>query len=115
MVKIVITAGILALVTPASAQESAPSTWRDADTRCVYLKIGDTLSLRYRRDGTPDCASVQRDVADATITRDDLRDVTQGLTRSIDELRRDISNVRTAMENIRRDLENVRREIRQTQ
>jgi septal ring factor EnvC (AmiA/AmiB activator) len=112
MIKIAITAGMCALAMPAMAQETAPSTWRDPDTRCIYLKIGDTLSLRYRRDGTPDCASVQRDIADETITRSDLRELNQGLARSIDELRRDISGVRSALESIRRDLENVRREVR---
>ncbi len=73
MITIAIMAGLLVLVTPATAQESPPSTWRDADTRCVYLKVGETLSLRYRRDGKPDCASVQQDNTDASITRSDLR------------------------------------------
>jgi hypothetical protein len=114
MFKIAVISGIFALISPAVAQEITPSTWRDPDTRCVYLKVGDTLSLRYRRDGTPDCASAQRDVSDATITRSDLDKINQGLTRSIDELRRDISGIRGAMEGIRRDLENVRREIRES-
>lgn len=114
MIKIAITTGMLALAAPAMAQETEPSTWRDPDTRCVYFKIGDALSLRYRRDGTPDCASVQSDVQGATITRSDLQDINQGLVRSIDELRRDISGIRNAMAGIRRDLENVRREIRQS-
>ncbi len=112
MIKIVVCASMLALATGAVAQETEPSTWRDPDTRCVYFSVGDTLSLRYRRDGTPDCASVQRDIQDATITRDDLRELNRGLVRSIDELRRDISGIRSAMDGIRRDLENVRREIR---
>lgn len=114
MIRIALAIGLFALAAPASAQETAPSTWRDPDTRCVYLRIGDSLSLRYRRDGTPDCASVPSDVQDATITRSDLRDMTQGMTRTMDDLRRDISGVRSAMDGIRRDLENVRREIRQS-
>jgi hypothetical protein len=114
MIKVAIGAILFTVPLAAMAQESEPSLWRDPDTRCVYLKLGDTLSLRYRRDGTPDCVSVQGDVQDATITKSDLRQTSQGLTRSIDELRRDISGVRSAMEGIRNDLENVRREIRQT-
>jgi hypothetical protein len=80
---------------------------------CVYLKVGDTPSLRYRRDGTPDCASVQQDSTDASITRGDLRELTQQITRSIEELRRDIGAVRREMEHTRNELENIRRETRQ--
>jgi hypothetical protein len=113
MIKIAIMAGLFALATAATAQETPPSTWRDPDTRCVYLKVGDTLSLRYRRDGTPDCASVQQDSTDASITRGDLRELTQQITRSIDDLRRDIGAVRRDMEHTRNELENIRRETRQ--
>jgi len=81
--------------------------------RCVYLKAGETLSLRYRRDGKPDCASVQQDNTDASITRSDLRELTQQMTRSIEELRRDIGAVRREMEHTRSELENIRRETRQ--
>jgi len=112
MIKIGIVAGLLALTTSATAQETPPATWRDPDTRCVYLKVGDTLSLRYRRDGTPDCASVQQDSTDRSITRGDLRNLTQQITHSIEELRRDIGAVRREMENTRNELENIRRETR---
>jgi hypothetical protein len=114
MIKIAIMAGLLVLATSVTAQDAPPSTWRDPDTRCVYLKVGDALSLRYRRDGTPDCASVQQDSTDASITRGDLRDLTQQITRSIEELRRDIGAVRREMEHTRNELENIRRETRQT-
>ena len=73
MIKSTVIVGLLVLATQAMAQEAPPATWRDPDTRCVYLKVGDALSLRYRRDGTPDCASVQQDSTDASITRGDLR------------------------------------------
>jgi hypothetical protein len=106
MIKIAITAGLFALAVPAMAQETAPSTWRDPDTRCIYFKVGDSLSLRYRRDGTPDCASVSRDTADASITRNDFRE----LARSVEALRRDIGGIQTAISNVRRDIENLRRE-----
>jgi hypothetical protein len=105
VIKSAITAGMFALATPAPAQETPPSTWRDPGTQCIYLKVGDTLSLRYRRDGTPDCASLQRDTADATITRNDFRE----LSRSVEALRRDIGGVRMALEDIRRDVETLRR------
>ena len=82
MIKVAITVGLLVLATPATAQETSPSTWRDPNTRCVYLKVGDVLSLRYRRDGTPDCASVQQDSTDASITRGDLREMTQQIVLS---------------------------------
>lgn len=94
MITIAIMAGLLVLATSATTQEPPPSTWRDPDTRCVYLKVEDTLSLRYRRDGTPDCVSVQQDRTDASITRGDLRDFTQQIMRTIEELRRDIVAVR---------------------
>jgi hypothetical protein len=79
----------------------------------VYLKLGDTLSLRYRSDGTPDCAGVHQDSTDASITRGDLGELTQQITRSIEELRRDIGAVRREMESTRNELENIRREARQ--
>jgi predicted RNase H-like nuclease (RuvC/YqgF family) len=113
MIRIAIIAGLSVLATAASAQETPPSTWRDPDTRCVYLKVRDTLSLRYRRDGTHDCASVQQDSTDASITRGDLRDLTQQITRSIEELRRDVGAVRREIEHARNKLENIRRETRQ--
>jgi hypothetical protein len=113
IIKIAIIAGLLVLAAPAAAQETPLSTWRDPETRCVYLKVGDALSLRYRRDGKPDCASVQQDNTDASITRSDLRELTQQMTRSIEELRRDIGAVRREMEHTRSELENIRRETRQ--
>jgi hypothetical protein len=113
MIKVAITVGLLVLANPATAQETPPSTWRDPETRCVYLKVEDALSLRYRRDGTPDCASVQQDSTDASITRSDLREATQQIVRSIEELRRDIGAVRREMEHTRNELENIRRETRQ--
>jgi hypothetical protein len=107
MIRTAIVASTFALTyMPAGAQEAAPSTWRDPDTRCVYLKVGDTLSLRYRRDGTPDCASVAQATSGATITQNDFQD----LTRSVEALRRDIGGVRRVLEELRRDLErNARR------
>ena len=106
MIKIAIAA--LALTTPAMAQETIPSTWRDPDSQCIYLKIGDTLSLRYRRDGTPDCVSVQRDTANATITQADFRE----LARSIEALRRDIGGVQRTVSDIVRNVEDIRRQSR---
>jgi hypothetical protein len=113
MINIAIMAGLLVPVTPATAQETPLSTWRAPETRCAYLKVGETLSLRYRRDGKPDCASVQQDNTDASITRSDLRELTQQMTRSIEELRRDIGGVRREMQHTRSELENIRRETRQ--
>jgi hypothetical protein len=112
MIEFAIIAALFVFATPATAQETPPSTWRDPDTRCVYLKVGDALSLRYRRDGTPDCASVQQDSTDASITRGDLREATQQIVRSIEDLRRDIGAVRREMERTRNELENIRRETR---
>ncbi len=106
MIRIPMAAALFALATPAMAQESAPSTWRDPETRCIYFKVGDALSLRYRRDGTPDCASVERDVADGGVTRNDFRE----LTRSIEALRRDIGDVRRVMADVSRELEEIRRQ-----
>jgi hypothetical protein len=107
MIRTAIAASTFALTCmSAVAQDAPPSTWRDPDTRCIYLKVGDTLSLRYRRDGTPDCASVPQATSGATITRNDLQD----LTRSVEALRRDIGGVRRTLEELRRDTErNARR------
>jgi hypothetical protein len=101
MRRFLIITGLALTAAPALAQEAAPSTWRDPDTRCIYLKVGDALSLRYRRDGSPDCASVPQDTAGATITRNDFQD----LSRSIEALRRDIGGMRRELEDIRRALE----------
>lgn len=107
MIRTALVAGTFALTCmSAVAQDASPSAWRDPDTRCVYLKVGDTLSLRYRRDGTPDCASVPGATSGATITRNDLQD----LTRSVDALRRDVGGVRRTLDELQRDLErNARR------
>ena len=91
---------VFLLAAPVLGQES-PSTWRDPETRCIYLKVGETLSLRHRRDGSPDCASVEQVTAQSGITRIDLQD----LTRAIDALRRDIGGVRREIDNLRRDIE----------
>ena len=81
--KLVVLLGALALVsTPALSQDLAPVTWHDDATGCTYFKVGDTLSLRYRRDGSPDCASAP---PNTRITRDDL----ERLTRSVGDLRWD--------------------------
>src|SRR5918995_4793491 len=85
---------------PAMAQE-APSVWRDPDGGCVYFKLGDTLSLRYQRDGLPDCPDVRRETnpssvspanQETAVTRDDVREVTraiEGLSRRLDDVKRE--------------------------
>jgi hypothetical protein len=88
------------LTMPARAQ-NRPDTWQDPETRCTYLKVGETLSLRYRRDGSPDCASVPQVARETGVTRNDLQD----LARAIDGLRRDINAVRREQDNLRRELE----------
>ena len=82
-------------IAPALAQET-PALWRDPDGGCTYLRLGDTLNLRYQRDGLPDCPDARREAASpdqtGSITRDDVRDVTraiEGLTRKLDDLRRE--------------------------
>lgn len=87
-------------IAPATAQE-APSIWRDPDGGCTYFKLGDTLSLRFQRDGWPDCPEVKRGVSSSPmttpgqpplVTRDDVRDVTQaieGLSRRLDDVKRE--------------------------
>jgi hypothetical protein len=100
MMRTAILIAVLLSITPATAQE-APSVWRDPEGGCTYFKLGDTLSLRYQRDGLPDCPEVKREVSPPTmattgqpppITRDDVREVTQaieGLSRKLDDLRRE--------------------------
>ncbi len=95
----ILVAGILCIA-PAMAQE-APSVWRDPDGGCVYFKLGHTLSLRYQRDGLPDCPDVRRETGpssmtpadqERTVTRDDVREVTraiEGLSRRLDDVKRE--------------------------
>ena len=84
---------------PAFAQE-ALSVWRDPDGGCVYFKLGDTLSLRYQRDGSPDCPDARRETSppsvttdqERAVTRDDVREVTraiEGLSRRLDDVKRE--------------------------
>jgi hypothetical protein len=84
---------------PAIAQD-APALWRDPEGGCTYFKLRDTLSLRYQRDGLPDCPDARREAGppglppDQTgaVTRDDVRDVTraiEGLNRRMDDVRRE--------------------------
>jgi hypothetical protein len=99
MMRTVILIGSLLGLAPAVAQE-APSVWRDPDGGCVYFKLGDTLSLRYKRDGSPDCPDARRETSppsmitdqEQTVTRDDVRDVTraiEGLSRRLDDVKRE--------------------------
>jgi hypothetical protein len=85
---------------PSIAQEALP-LWRDPDGGCVYFKLGDTLSLRYQRDGLPDCPDVRRETGpssmastdpETAVTRDDVREVTraiEGLSRRMDDVKRE--------------------------
>jgi hypothetical protein len=87
-------------IAPAFAQD-APSVWRDLDGGCTYLKLGDTLSLRYQRDGLPDCPDAKREASPSStptadqpgsVTRDDVREVTraiEGLSRRLDDVKRE--------------------------
>jgi hypothetical protein len=91
---VILVASLLSIA-PATAQE-APSVWRDPEGGCTYLKLGDTLSLRYQRDGLPDCPDARRETTPpdqtGSVTRDDVRDVTraiESLTRKLDDLRRE--------------------------
>src|SRR5829696_6359849 len=91
---VILVASLLSIA-PATAQE-APSVWRDPEGGCTYLRLGDTLSLRYQRDGLPDCPDVRGEGAPpdqtGSVTREDVRDVTraiENLTRKLDDLRRE--------------------------
>jgi hypothetical protein len=87
-------------IVPATAQD-APTVWRDPDGGCLYFKLGDTLSLRYQRDGLPDCPDVRRETGSSSmtppdpetaVTRDDVREVTraiEGLNRRMDDVKRE--------------------------
>jgi hypothetical protein len=95
----VILVACLLSTTPAIAQD-APALWRDPEGGCTYLKLGDTLSLRYQRDGLPDCPDARREANQSLsppdqaepVTRNDVRDVTraiEGLSRRMDDVRRE--------------------------
>ena len=80
---------------PVIAQD-APALWRDPDGGCTYFRLGDTLNLRYQRDGLPDCPDARREAAPPdqidSVTRDDVRGITraiEGLARKLDDLRRE--------------------------
>jgi hypothetical protein len=104
MLKIAIAASMLAIAGPAIAQEAAPSTWRDPDTKCVYLKVKDTLSLRHRNDGSPDCEDLAQIATGAAISRNNLLEI----IRSIEDLRRDINGIRRGQEDLQRELQRSR-------
>jgi hypothetical protein len=94
---VILITSILSTV-PAIAQD-APTLWHDPDGGCTYVRLGDTLNLRYQRDGLPDCPDARREANPPpmpsngqAVTRDDVRDVTravEGLTRKLDDLRRE--------------------------
>jgi hypothetical protein len=95
---VILIASLLSIA-PAIAQE-APSVWRDPEGGCTYLKLGDTLNLRYQRDGLPDCPDARHGVSPSlsppdqpgSVTRDDVREVTraiENLNRKLDDLRRE--------------------------
>jgi len=81
---------------PVLAQD-APAIWRDPESGCTYFRLGDTLSLRFQRDGLPDCPDARHETSflsngQAAVSRDDVRDVTraiEGLSRRLDDLRRE--------------------------
>ena len=87
-------------ISPAMAQDT-PAVWRDPDGGCTYFKLGESLSLRYQRDGLPDCPDVRREARpssmppsdhEAAVTRDDVREVTraiEGLSRRLDDVKRE--------------------------
>jgi hypothetical protein len=88
------------LSTASAIAQDGPALWRDPDSGCTYFKFGDTLSLRYQRDGLPDCPDARREASpppipsngQGVVTRDDVRDVTravEGLSRKLDDLRRE--------------------------
>jgi len=54
MMRIVILVASI-LSTASAVAQDAPALWRDPDGGCTYFRLGDTLSLRYQRDGLPDC------------------------------------------------------------
>lgn len=95
----ILIASLLGLA-PALAQE-APAVWRDPDGGCIYFKLGDTLSLRYQRDGSPDCPDARHETSppsmtaadrERAVTRDDVREVTraiEGLNRRLDDVKRE--------------------------
>ena len=87
----------------ALAQVAATPTWRDPQTGCSYLKLGDTLSLRYQRDGTPDCPNAPRSYGPG-ITAENVQEI----ARSIESLRRDIGAVRRELETLRHAVEESR-------
>jgi hypothetical protein len=95
---VILVASVLGIV-PAVAQD-VPSLWRDPDGGCAYFKLGDTLILRYQRDGLPDCPDARREAAPPmpapdqikAVSRDDVREVTraiEGLSRRLDDVRRE--------------------------
>ncbi len=88
------------LSTPPVMAQDTPALWRDPDGGCTYFRLGDTLNLRYQRDGLPDCPDARREAnpppmpsnGQGAVTRDDIRDVTRAierLTRRLDDLRRE--------------------------
>jgi hypothetical protein len=89
------------LITAPAIAQDIPVLWRDPDGGCTYFKLGNTLNLRYQRDGLPDCPDARREAGPASmpfpdpnkaVSRDDVREVTraiEGLSRRLDDVRRE--------------------------
>ncbi|MFC5487558.1 hypothetical protein, partial [Microvirga aerilata] len=48
--------------TPVLAQDT-PAIWRDPESGCTYFRLGDPLSLRFQRDGLPDCPDARHETS----------------------------------------------------
>jgi hypothetical protein len=78
--------GLSALSGPALALDE-PVVWRDQDTGCGYLMTpSGGISLRYRRNGTPDCP----DAADSGV----IDETARGFARGLDALQREVDRLR---------------------
>ena len=78
--------GLVALSGSALALDE-PVVWRDQDTGCAYLLTpSGGISLRYRRNGTPDCpGATDSGVIDETA---------RGIARGLDALQREVDRLR---------------------
>jgi hypothetical protein len=99
---------LLALLpAPAALSQEAPAPWRDEGTGCWYLRAGQALTPRLRRDGTPDCPAappatpVTAAPAPAAGSRwgENVDDrATRDLARAVERLEREMSALRQAIE-----------------
>ena len=83
------------------AAQDTPSTWRDPESGCVYLLFPQAgATLRYRRDGLPDCPGARSSLPEPPAY--------SGQDRELQQLTSRLRDVADGLRDLRRELERKR-------